>query len=79
MRKIVRAKFRVCEVEHEHHGRARRAVTLFPVSDGNPENDEIFEATPSGSIMLGTVTGAAVEHFTVGKEFYVDFTEADAG
>ena len=43
------------------------------VTDGSPENDEFFEATPQGTIEIGAIRS---DLFEVGKTYYVDFSEA---
>jgi hypothetical protein len=56
-----------------------QTVKLSPVyanGDPNHENSKFWAATPSGSITLGTVNADAVRPFDLGKEFYIDFTEA---
>ena len=45
---------------------------MSPVTNGSKENEEFFEATPSGSIELGTVKE---DLFQVGKEYLVTFKE----
>lgn len=54
----------------------KRTLNLTPVYDEEGENREFWDATPSGSIQLGTVNPAAWEHFEIGAEYYVDFTPA---
>jgi hypothetical protein len=49
---------------------------LTPVTGNSPENSAFYEATPSGSIKVGTINKAALDHFVIGREFYVDFTPA---
>lgn len=44
------------------------------VSSGSEENDSFFEATPSGSVKLGTFKE---DHFVVGKDYYLDFILAE--
>lgn len=51
-------------------------VVLRPVVGGSPENQTFFKYTPYGEIKLGTINNEVVEKMTVGKEYYVDFTEA---
>ena len=51
-------------------------VKLSPVSSGSEENKKFYEATPSGSIEIGTINAEALAKFEIGKEFYVDFTPA---
>jgi hypothetical protein len=45
---------------------------LDPVTGGNEENERFFEATPAGQITLSAVRD---DHFEVGRDYYVDFTE----
>jgi hypothetical protein len=51
-------------------------IKLSPVMDGSAENKEFYKYSPSGAIELGTVNEAAAAMFEVGKEYYVDFTQA---
>ena len=58
-----------------------QTITLFPVSgngDPNHENTKFWNASPSGQIQLGTVNAEAAKVFDLDKEFYIDFTPADA-
>lgn len=43
------------------------------VTDGSPENKSFWEATPSGELSVSTVKQ---DVFEVGKEYYLDITEA---
>ena len=43
------------------------------VSNGSEENKKFFAATPSGSVEL---TALNADLFEVGKEYYLDFSEA---
>lgn len=72
----VRAKFKVASVTESEGG--LKTATLHPVTSGSPENAEFFKWTPSGQIQLGTINPAAAEQFTPGRQFYVDFTQAEA-
>lgn len=56
-------------------------IEMSPVygnGDPNHENTKFWQASPSGSLTLGTVNKAAVEQFELEREFYIDFTPADA-
>ncbi len=70
MAAITRAKFRCDQNE------AGGTVKLNPVVGGSPENDSFYDATPWGTIELGIPSDATRQLFTVGAEYYVDFTPA---
>lgn len=72
----VRAKFRVVSVTQLEHG--LKSARLNPVTSGSPENAEFYKWTPGGQIELSTINEKAAAMFVPGKEFYVDFTPADA-
>lgn len=58
-----------------------RTITLAPVyGNGDPdhENTKFWQASPSGSIQLGTINPDAWAAFDLGAEYYVDFTRAPA-
>ncbi len=71
----VRAKFRVEEIAKNIYA---TRIKLGPVTSGSEENKAFFKATPVGSIEIGTVNDEAASQFTVGAEFYIDFTPATA-
>lgn len=50
---------------------------VYPNGDPEHENSKFWAASPSGEIKLGTINPAAWETFTLGGEYYVDFTKAD--
>lgn len=68
----VRAKF-VCGFKDEQ----AKSVYLNPVYTGSDENERFFRSTPGGQIILNIVNPAAFDRFVQGREYYVDFTEAD--
>lgn len=72
----VRAKFKVTSITETEGG--MKTAQLQSVSSGSPENAAFFKWTPSASINLSTMNPSAAEQFVPGKEFYVDFTEANA-
>lgn len=84
----VRAKFIVSSYETQlHHQRndkgemerqELRTVKLQAVYDGSPENKEFFKWTPSGQISLGVLNPEAWKQLELGKEYYVDFSPAQA-
>jgi hypothetical protein len=55
-------------------------VKLQPVYSTDPasENKAFWSATPSGTIELGGLSAEVLARFELGKEYYVDFTPADA-
>jgi hypothetical protein len=70
----VRAKFKVTSVTATTYGQER--VVMAPVYSEAGENREFWNATPSGSIDLGIDNKAAHGALKLGREYYVDFTEA---
>jgi hypothetical protein len=73
----MRAKFRCSNITD--YGPSQITANLSAVTDdATPENERYNAATPSGTLAL-TITNPAVrDFFTVGKSYYLDFTEADA-
>lgn len=71
----VRAKFRCTSVTTtlNYQNKLIYSYKFNAVTDNNPENKSFFEATPSGSLDLGTVKE---DLFEIGKEYYLDFTPA---
>lgn len=49
-------------------------VKMSPVVNGSEENKNFFKWTPSGEVKLSTMKE---DHFIPGKEYYLDFTEAE--
>jgi len=57
-----------------------RTLIFSPVyanNDPQHENTKFWDTSPSGEIKLGTVNPDAWNYFTLGKEYYIDFAEAD--
>lgn len=88
----VRAKFKVTEITRQM-GSTRskdaegkdiwvpvemQTVKMSPVSGGSEENKTFWDASPSGSLQLGVINQAAWRHFELDREYYLDFTPADA-
>jgi hypothetical protein len=80
---MVRAKFRVTEVKDvawEGSAPGMKNITLMPVGGAvggeSDENQAFFAATPGGAITLSVVNADASAQFTLGKSYYVDFSEA---
>ncbi len=54
-------------------------IEMYPVygnGDPNHENTKFWQASPSGKLELNCVNAEASAQFKVGREFYVDFTDA---
>jgi len=74
---MVRAKFRVVKISRTlFTGNEGVFIELVPVTDGSPENKEFYQYTPSGKIELGTINAEAAAEFKLGKNVYVDFSDA---
>jgi hypothetical protein len=71
---MVRAKFVVDSIAKTRQG--GHHITMSPVCSDTPENKTFWKWTPSGRIEFQCINEAAVNQFEVGKEYYVDFTEA---
>jgi hypothetical protein len=55
------------------------SLEFFPVygnSDPKHENSVFWAYTPGGSLKLQTVNRAAVDRLELGREYYLDITEA---
>lgn len=76
----VRAKFKVVSLTQREHWDKTKGflhdVVMQPVVSGSKENESFYAATPSGQIQLATINDEAAKQFQIGKEFYVDFSEA---
>ena len=87
----VRAKFTITKIERslgsvpdpENPGKWKQGPLVsihgHPVygnGDPNHENTKFWQASPNGSLLLGTVNEAAAAQFELGKEYYVDFSPA---
>ena len=72
----VRAKF-VCNWKQIDNNGNGQQITLSPVYSGSEENKSFFASTPGGSIQLYTINIDAANQFEQGKEYYIDFTQAN--
>ena len=72
----VRAKFKV-HMKNDTEG-SGTTVYLVPVVGGSSENEQFYKYTPGGQIQLSTINDDAAAEFEIGKEYYVDFTLAEA-
>lgn len=82
---MIRAKFKVTEITR-HMGSKKegdawvpaemQTIKAVPVSGGSEENKRFWDASPSGELRLGVINQAAWSAFELGREYYLDFTEA---
>lgn len=74
----VRAKFTVTSITRTKHWDKAKGdiftVRLSPVTGGSEENKAFYEATPGGSMEIGTINEEAVKSFPLGGAVYIDFT-----
>lgn len=70
----VRAKFKLVEKTENESG---FSVRLVPVINGSEENETFFKYTPGGELKMATVNPEAAAALVVGKEYYLDFTQAN--
>ncbi len=74
---MIRAKF-TCQQNILNHETQTAEVILTPVTT-NPPNQEnllFWQATPAGNITLQITNPAASAQFSMGSDYYVDFTAA---
>lgn len=71
---MVRAKFKC--TEKTYRADDTQNIKMSPVIGESPENKSFYKWTPSGSIELLCLNPNASDKFVVGKEYYIDFTEA---
>ena len=73
----VRAKF-MCNAVQDTPEYQSKSILLSPVIDGSEENKSFSKYTPSGNINLNiSYETEASNYFEAGKEYYVDFSEAE--
>ena len=55
-----------------------KTIKMSPVgyNSDNNENSKFWDASPMGKLELGTINPEASKQFKLGKEYYLDFTEA---
>ena len=71
---MIRAKFTVGAVVPHQYGST--SVMLNTLYDPEVPEDQRFNlATPSGYMTMMVNNPVALEQLTIGKKFYVDFTE----
>jgi hypothetical protein len=73
-------------VKDERGYNKREACQLFTIEmcpvygngDPNHENTKFWQYTPSGKMEMGTINPDAAAQFTLGREFYLDFTPVES-
>lgn len=72
----MRCKVRLTNLGHAYNNGV--SVKFSPVMDGSEENKRFHAATPSGDFTatLSKEAAEALGAFTLGEEYYVDFTPA---
>jgi hypothetical protein len=74
---LVRAKMVCGSVDRTGTGENEQySIRLSPVTSGSKENESFYKYTPGGTIIMEVVSPETAGYFQVGKEYYVDFTEA---
>lgn len=71
----IKAKMKCASVLKTEFG---NTVKFNAVSDGSPENKTFSNYTPSAHLEIVIDNPAAKDAFEPGKEYYLDFTPADA-
>lgn len=83
----VRCKFRVSSITYtmgsQYNAETKTydsgpvgTIRLNVVGSGSAEDKAFFASTPSGQIDVSIIRKEAADQFTIGREFYVDFTPA---
>jgi hypothetical protein len=71
----VRAKMKCISITNTADSATAR---LEPVVSGSEENKSFYRWTPGGHIELNMIHKDTAKQFEPGKEYYVDFTPAEA-
>lgn len=69
----IRAKMTCQGVAHTEWGADQ--ITLYPVTNGSPEDNSYASATPAGHVELTISNPDAQGFFVTGKTYFVDFKE----
>ena len=75
-----RAKFTLQSIERTRHWNGKDEIfnlKFSPVTGTSEENKRFFEASPSGSLQLGTVRAEIAAGMKLGGEYYLDITPAE--
>jgi len=75
----IRCKFSLDEQKNDDDKGELKTFTFHAVYHGDDpehENSKYWKWTPFGQLILGTVNANVLEELQVGKEYYIDITEA---
>lgn len=75
MSKTILTKFKVGSVTN--FGNDNEGVNMTPVVSGSEENKSFSLYTPSGKIEMHITNPNCIGFFVPGKEYYVEFKEAN--
>lgn len=74
----VRAKFRVNSIEDFGYSKKLKLGAVYEGALGeNEENKRFTKATPNGEMWMTVDNPHASDQFSVGDEWYLDFTKVD--
>ena len=76
MSTTVRAKFKCEYVEKYQSGDTQQVTVRFGAVTRDGENKDWSKWTPSGSLSMTISNQNLIDHFVVGKEYFLDITEA---
>jgi len=82
--KKIRAKFVCLSISESFSGegdakvKIYESVSLGAVTSGSEENKSFSEATPAASLSMSITNKDAFGAFEKNKEYYIDFTPAEA-
>jgi len=71
----IRTKFKIETVSQHCWG--GESIEAAPVVGGSEENKSFWKATPNGTLKFTISNPDVIGKFKAGREYYVDFTEAD--
>jgi len=77
---MIRAKFHVSFIKDFMNGDEKdsESVEMHAVYSGSNENKSFAKATPSAQLSMNISNPSAFGFFKAGREYYLDFSEADS-
>ena len=72
----VRAKFICTQETISAYRPDEKSFKFNAVAGGSEENKRFYKYTPGGEFELKIANAEAAAYFKLGKEYYIDFTEA---